>query len=430
MKYTLPVFLVLLCASLTAQNCVSGWGYYRTATIDNSAGGNLTDYQVRIQLNTAELVAAGNLRPDGADLRVFADDCSPLPFWGDSLGISTTTDIWVKLPALAAGATTTIQIYYNNPSAPSVADGDNTFIFFDDFSSGTIDPAKWEAVGEFNRFEVENGILQYSSTGSSQGSRFKFARTVPEFSEKVIFDYNGTVTNSDGFGFSNGDDTAPLTRLIWRQAGFGFDTLNQVAFIQDTISNGFQVEGLYPLLRFERFAFNTASVTVESNANNNLEFTRYANVGLNAENTNTYILEQATMPSFHFIMSTFSFNTTSQLDNIRVRKPADNPPTTSVGPQLISDPTGVSSLIDPARVQVFPNPTSDFAQVQIDVEEAVRLEIGDAAGRNLSVETVRLIGGQVEQLDLQQLPNGTYFLQFRRLSDGALLHTRQLKVIH
>jgi hypothetical protein len=422
--------MVLVCTQLTAQDCLSGWSFYRSASIDNTTGGNLSDYQVRIQLNTAELVAAGGLRPDGADLRVFSEDCSPLPFWGDSLGTSNTTDIWVKLPALAAGLSTTIQIYYGNSSATSVANGDNTFLFFDDFESGTIDPAKWEAVGEFASFQIINGILNYTSTGSSQSSRFKFARTVPEFSDKVIFDYNGAVGNSNGFGFSNGEDDEPLTRILWRQAGFGFDTLNQVALIRDTISNGFQVEGLYPLLPFGRDEFNTASITVESNAEDKLEFTRFANVGLNVENTDTYIMEQDTMPTFHFIMSTFSAFGPTLLDNIRVRQHADNPPSVLVGPQMISDPTSVSTLIDPTRVQVFPNPTTDFAQIQIDWQEEVQLLIHDAAGREIIIGQSQLLPGQTQQLNLQQLSNGTYFLQFRNQADGALLHTRQLKVVH
>jgi len=87
--------------------------------------------------------------------------------------------------------------------------------------------------------------------GSVSGGRFKFVRTAATFQEPVIFEFVVKINNSNGFGFSSAD--VDLDRILFRQAGFGFDTLNQVAFIPDTISNGFQVEGMYPLIRFTRY---------------------------------------------------------------------------------------------------------------------------------------------------------------------------------
>jgi hypothetical protein len=428
MKYFTLLIFSFFCYFLPAQDCAPGWAYYQTVTIDNSQGGNLTDYQVAFELNTAELVAQGKLRADGADLRVYTTDCTLLPFWGDSLGLNTATKVWVKIPSIAAGASVDIQVYYGKANAASAADGDNTFIFFDDFSSGTVNPAKWETIGEFATLEVIDGMLNYSSTGSSQGSRFKFARTVPVFSNEVIFDYAGAINNSNGFGFSSSTGTE-LERILFRQSSFGFDTLNQVAFMQDTLSNGFQIEGLYPLLRFPRFEFNTASITVGLNSDNNLRFTRFANEGIGDENTNEYIPFQLETTGFHFIMSSFSSSQNIFLDNIRVRQQTENPPVSTNGVEVFLDPSSVSTLIDPSRVQVFPNPATEQSQISIDYQEPVWVQVFNAQGQQLTNLSIRLNPGESASLTTKQLPAGLYLLQFQRLSDGALLHTQALSVV-
>lgn len=428
MKYFTLFVFSFSCYLLHAQDCAAGWAYYQTISIDNSLGGNLTDYQVAFELNTAALVADGKLRADGADLRVYTTNCTLLPYWGDSLGLNTATKVWVKIPSLAAGTSMDIQVYYGKASAASAADGDNTFIFFDDFSSGTVNPAKWETVGEFATFEVIDGMLNYSSTAELPGPRFKFARTVPVFSSEVIFDYVGAINNSNGFGFSSstGDE---LERILFRQSSFGFDTLNQVAFMPDTLSNGYQIEDMYPLLRFPRFEFNTASITLGLNSENKLRFTRFANEGIGDENTNEYIPIQLESTGFHFILSSFSFSQDVILDNIRVRQQTANPPVSTNGAEIFLDPSSLASLIDPSRVQVFPNPATEQSQISIDYQEAVLVQIFNAQGQQLKHLNIRLNPGESASLVTTQLPAGLYLLQFNRLSDGALLHTHSLSVI-
>ncbi len=425
MRFLLFPTLFLLCAaSLSAQECAPGWAYYRTVQVTNASTENLNDHQVLVELNTAALVAAGKLRPDGADLRVYAGDCTPLPFWGDSLGRNTATRIWVKLPSLNAGAVAELQVYYGMSTAAAATDGDATFLFFDDFNSGTIDPAKWEAVGEFADFSVTDSLLAYASTSMNPGPRFKFARTVPTFSERVIFDYVGQITNANGFGFSSSTGTE-LERILFRQSGsFGFDTLNQVAFMPDTFTNGFATVNQYPLLEFPRFQFSTTSITVGVDDENMLRFTRFANVGLGTENTDEFIPEQLIAPSFHFIISSFS-QQTIYLDNIRVRRHTDTPPTSTVGTEQ-ANPNDVPHLIDPALVRVFPNPATAPVQVSIDYDEPVLLRVFDAQGRQLATLNQVIHSSSPLTLDTRQLATGTYLLQFARQSDGEVLHLRRL----
>lgn len=422
-------FLIAFGLLAHAQDCTSGWAYYRTITVDNSAGGDLTDYQVGFSLNTSQLVTDGKLQADGADLRVFTADCTPLPFWGDSLGTSTDTRIWAKVPGIAAGATVELQVYYGNPAAESATDGDNTFIFFDDFEGTEVDANKWEAVGEFATFQVNDGFLQYASTAMNPGPRFKFARTKASFEEQVVFDFVVERTNADGFGFSSSDTDAPLNRFIVRDAGFGFDTLNQIAVITDTTNNGSASQNSYPILRFDRFAFNTVSITPQITENDMFMMTRFANEGLGDENLDTLTVNNLVMPGFHFIISSFSPSFIIEMDNIRVRQHSDQPPSSAVGAEQNADPNQVDDLIDPSLVQVFPNPAETFVNVRVDLNEDIQIQVSDAQGRMIPNLSTPYLSNNEQTLDLSQLPSGIYFMQLIRRSDGALLHSHRLSII-
>ena len=76
---------------------------------------------------------------NGNDIRFTdSDGVTLLSYWIQSYSQTAKTGtIWVKVPALPAGAVTTIYMYYDNPSAAAASSGSGTFPFFSDFS----DPA-------------------------------------------------------------------------------------------------------------------------------------------------------------------------------------------------------------------------------------------------------------------------------------------------
>jgi len=118
-------------------NLMPGWNYRRPITIDNTSNSNnLTDYQVLVTLNTQSLISSGKMRNDCGDIR-FTDSngTTLLNYWLESGCNTTLTKIWVKVPLIPANSTKTIYIYYGNPSATSLSNPDNTFIFFDDFET-------------------------------------------------------------------------------------------------------------------------------------------------------------------------------------------------------------------------------------------------------------------------------------------------------
>jgi hypothetical protein len=208
----------------------------------------------------------------------------------------------------------------------------------------------------------------------------------------------------------------------------GADTLDQIAVMQDTISNGSAIQNDYPLLRFERGIFNTVSITPELNDQNEFVMSRFANEGLGAENLTNLVVRGLTMSGFHFILSSFGAPFVIEMDNIRVRQHTDVPPGSTVGEELAANPSNVQNLIDPSLVAVYPNPGADYVVVQIDLEAAVLVELRDAYGRLLPNMGAVLANPAPQVLSLSELPVGVYYLQFRRAKDGLLLHSRPLSV--
>lgn len=77
------------------------------------------------------------MQADFDDVRFTSSDGTTLiDYWLESKTNSVTANFWVKIPSVPASPNkTTIYLYYGNPSAGSASNGNNTFLFFDDFAS-------------------------------------------------------------------------------------------------------------------------------------------------------------------------------------------------------------------------------------------------------------------------------------------------------
>lgn len=106
------------------------WLARKPITVDNSANdSSLTDYQIKVVLTYDS-----DMRTDFGDIRFTDQDGTTLlDYWLEAKTNSTEATFWVKVPTLPAESVATIYAYYGNSSAVSLSDGDNTFMFFDDF---------------------------------------------------------------------------------------------------------------------------------------------------------------------------------------------------------------------------------------------------------------------------------------------------------
>jgi len=114
------------------------WALRVPISVDNTQGNvALSNYQVKISLPSTFDFA--KTQSNGNDIRFTSSDgVALLNYWIQSYNPAAQTGIiWVNVPALPAGAVTTIYMYYDNPNAAAASSGSGTFPFFSDFS----DPA-------------------------------------------------------------------------------------------------------------------------------------------------------------------------------------------------------------------------------------------------------------------------------------------------
>lgn len=111
------------------------WSCRKAVTITELSGSLLKDYQVKIEVSYEPA-----MRSDFGDLRFTSAGGSPLDYWIESETDGVSATVWVEVDDIEASADTTIYMYYGNAAASSASDGEETFIFFDDFSG---DLSQW-----------------------------------------------------------------------------------------------------------------------------------------------------------------------------------------------------------------------------------------------------------------------------------------------
>ncbi|MCA9378789.1 DUF2341 domain-containing protein, partial [Candidatus Dojkabacteria bacterium] len=147
----------------------ANWTRRSLVTVSNSDTGQ-TDYQVRLQVSYD-----ADMQADFSDLRFTNVSGTSISYWLQSYTASTSAVVWVKVPSLPTGDTD-IYMYYGNASATSASSGEDTFILFDDFEDGTIDPAKWVETDQVGGNEI------YES-----GGRLNFVRAANDTWDKAVY---------------------------------------------------------------------------------------------------------------------------------------------------------------------------------------------------------------------------------------------------
>ncbi|OGH89919.1 MAG: hypothetical protein A2537_02720, partial [Candidatus Magasanikbacteria bacterium RIFOXYD2_FULL_36_9] len=139
----------------------SSWGFRDQITVTNYTGTALTDYPVKISITTTSANFWSKVESNGASVRfVDSDGTTLLSHYAESFDYTgNTSTIWVKMPSLAARASTTIYMYYTNSGASDTSNGNNVFTFFENFASDTIDATKWVELDTYNVISATGGSL-------------------------------------------------------------------------------------------------------------------------------------------------------------------------------------------------------------------------------------------------------------------------------
>lgn len=128
MKHSLILTLLLLSFSGFSQ--ISGWTNIQPITILEHSGNLVTNYQLKVTIDTQTPISNGEMLATGDDIR-FSTQCNGgtlLNYWIES-GINTaTTQIWVKVDSIPANGGKTIYLNYGNASATALSAINGTFV--------------------------------------------------------------------------------------------------------------------------------------------------------------------------------------------------------------------------------------------------------------------------------------------------------------
>jgi len=107
--------------------------YKRKIIIQEQSGNDLTDYQVRINLDSTNFDFSHFLN-EGKDLAFTDAEGNPLPYWVEKMDIAAEeATIWVKVPVIPASSSVDIYMHYGSNQVTSASSIDDTFLFGDDF---------------------------------------------------------------------------------------------------------------------------------------------------------------------------------------------------------------------------------------------------------------------------------------------------------
>lgn len=152
----------------SAPSSLSAWTRRKAITVTNNVASTLTNDQIKVTV-----AYDSDMKADFGDIRFTDSDGSTLlDHWMESSTASTTADYWVEIPTLTASSSKTIYMYYGNAGATTASNGTNTFMFFDDFSSGSM--GNWTAFnGELctaPTITMTGGVMQASGSSKEGGA--------------------------------------------------------------------------------------------------------------------------------------------------------------------------------------------------------------------------------------------------------------------
>jgi len=120
------------------------WKFASPIVIINQLNQSLDNYDVKVVFDSEEYIANNQMREDCGDVRFIDENGNELNYWIEPNTINTHhTVAWVKVN-LAPNEHKIIYMLYGNPNAKTTANGEKTFMFFDDFSEKKIDTTKWK----------------------------------------------------------------------------------------------------------------------------------------------------------------------------------------------------------------------------------------------------------------------------------------------
>lgn len=386
------LFAALLFVPFAASaQCLSSWAYYQPITITNPLAQTLTNFQVKITVNTATPIAAGHMLASGDDIRFVVAGCTNVNYYIES-GINTpSTVIWLKVPSIAASGNTTVDMYYGNPAAPAVANGDSVFLFFDDFNAPTFNTTKWTTRGTPSTCSQSGGILTFVGN-----SNWEYIRSNTTWTGPVVINTRESVAiNSPSAALVLGY-TGTDNRFTFRASGAN----KGCTYDPDVSSGNAWFDTNYPNVPHPTPG-NYVDYEVQPDfVSGNIVVNRFCDQTSAACNTTSTTLNTFSGTGYYTGFSTYAAGYIEYVDYIYVRSFASQQPTTASGVEQpnagIVTTLSSTSFCDGANVSVNFTPTGTFNAGNIFTAElsdamgsfAVPTSIGTLNSTSTSPQTI------------------------------------------
>jgi hypothetical protein len=138
------LFISMFSIASASSLDVSDWSFRREIVLSGSKA--LSDYQLKVSLDTKSLVVEGKMRSDCGDVRFTdSDKFSTLSYFLEGGCNTNDTVFWVNVPNIYPEKN--FFAYYGQPAAESESSGDGTFVFFDGFEGNSLDRSAWNQPG-------------------------------------------------------------------------------------------------------------------------------------------------------------------------------------------------------------------------------------------------------------------------------------------
>lgn len=155
---------------------LSAYTYRKQITISGTTAGAQTNYQMRLTIHKgsgsdsgSDVYLSSHCQDDFDDIRFTKSDReTELDYWRETYTSGDNATFWVEFDSIPASpGSANFYIYHGNSTASSDSNGDNTFLFFDNFPGSSLDGNKWTVVqGDVG---VTGGTLALTGTTGTRG---------------------------------------------------------------------------------------------------------------------------------------------------------------------------------------------------------------------------------------------------------------------
>jgi PKD repeat protein len=162
----------------------TGWQYYQSNVIvpQNSTASNVqclfTIHRTTGSSDGFHIYVGTDCKEDFSDIRFYDIETNTFFYHSIIDVIGNVSRIWVKIPTMEYGIPFTMIVLYGNPDAIDVSDPVNTFLYYEDFSSGILDPAYW-SLSNINT-SITDGVLTCSPLNPPYPGKLWSVQTYPD----------------------------------------------------------------------------------------------------------------------------------------------------------------------------------------------------------------------------------------------------------